>query len=340
MTALPTVDARVTFRAFGAPDVLEVEVGGALPEPGPGEARIRIEASSVQYTDTLIRGGSYPGLKQAPPLTPGYDLVGVVDAVGDGVSAVAVGDRVADLCTTGGNARYAVRPAAGLVPVPVDLDAAAAATLVLSWVTAWQCLHRVGSVQPGQKVLVLGGNGAVGQALIALTLLAGATPYATASERHHASLRALGAAPLPREGWLSEVEGQMDIVVDGVCVDAYRSSYAAVKTGGALVPIGFSAAVQRGDGSLSVGWAFLRAMVLLNLWPDGKRSHFYSITGLRVKQPGWFRADLTALFELLQRGAIQPTIAERLPLEQVREAHIRLERGGLSGKLVLEPWSA
>jgi len=333
-----TTDARVLYRAFGAPDVLEVALGGEPPLPGSGEVRVRVEASSVQFTDTLIRRAQYPGFKGKPPITPGYDFVGVVEAVGEGVTEVAPGDRVADLCTVGGNARYVIRAAAGLVPVPPSLDAAEAAALILSWMTAWQCLRRAASVAPGHKVLVVGGNGAVGLALIALCRLAGAIPYATASERHHDALRALGAVPLPREGWLPRVEGQMDIVVDGVCADGYRSSYAAVARGGILVPIGFSAPVSRGDGALAVGWTFLRGAVLLNLWPDGKRSRFYGITQLRAKQPGWFREDLAELFSLLEREAIRPAVAERLRLDDVARAHARLERGGLSGKLILEPW--
>ena len=190
---------RARFASFGSPDVLETEVAPTV-EPGPGEVRIRVEASSVQFTDTLIRRGIYPDLKDKPPLTPGYDFVGTVDAVGEGVDAFAVGDRVADLTTIGSNAQFTVRPAAGLVPVPADVDAAAATTLVLSWLTAQQALFRVGQLQPGGRLLVVGGNGAVGQAAIALAKLHGAEVHATASERHHDLLRSLGANPLPREG--------------------------------------------------------------------------------------------------------------------------------------------
>ncbi len=155
---------RVRFAAFGGPEVLEV-VDDALPHPGPGEVRVRVEASSVQFTDTLIRRGIYPGLSEKPPLTPGYDLVGRVDEVGEGVDAWAVGDRVADLCQWGGNARFVVRPAAGLVAVPEAVDATAAVSLVLSWLTAYQAAFTVGRLQPGERLLVIGGNGAVGQAL-------------------------------------------------------------------------------------------------------------------------------------------------------------------------------
>lgn len=195
MTFAPEIPNQlVRFDAFGAPSELNA-VTEPIPEPGRGEVRIRVEASSVQFTDTLIRRRLYPDLRERPPLTPGYDLVGVVDAVGPGVERWREGDRVADLTVVGGNARFAIRPAAGLVAVPPSVDAARATTLVLSWVTAYQCLHRAAQAQPGERLLVIGGNGAVGQALIALGVRAGLEVWATAREHHHPALEAAGARP-------------------------------------------------------------------------------------------------------------------------------------------------
>lgn len=337
-TALVT-DARVVFDHFGAPDLLQVRDHEPVPEPGPGQVRIRVEASSVQFTDTLIRRGKYPDLRQKPPLTPGYDLVGTVDAVGAGVTDWLPGDRVADLCMVGGNARYALRPAQGLTRVPDAVDAAEAATLVLSWMTAWQALVRTAKVQPGERVLVLGGNGAVGLATIGLARTLGIEVWATAAERHHDHLAALGARPLPREGWQDQVsaEGGVDVVVDGVCADGFVSSYGALREGGRLVAIGVSAPVNAGRGLGALVLPFLR----LGWWklrPDGKRAAFYSIASLRKQQPGWWTEDLAHLFALLERDEIRPEVAERLTLDEVADAHARLEAGGLQGKLVLEPW--
>ncbi len=108
---------RVELRSFGGPDVIRVVEDRALPEPGAGQVRIRVEASSLVFTDMLIRRNLYPVLKLTLPLTLGYDLVGHVDALGQGVTGIAVGDRVADLTQIGSNATHVVRPASGLVRV-------------------------------------------------------------------------------------------------------------------------------------------------------------------------------------------------------------------------------
>jgi len=344
MSALPkistnTAQRNVRFSAFGSPDVLEVAVG-EVPEPGAGEVRIRVEASSVQFTDTLIRRGLYPDLPKRSAYTPGYDAVGVVEALGDGVSAFAVGDRVADLTMVGGNARYLIRPAAGLVAVPERVDAAEATTLVLSWLTAYQALFRTAELKKGERVLVIGGNGSVGLAAIALAVRAGHEVYATAREVHHERLRGLGAIPLPRDAWqatLAELGGA-DVVLDGIAADGFRSTWAALREGGRLVGIGASAAAGRGS-KLEAIVAFVRLLIgfRLRFW-DNRSARFYSITDERRAKPEQFRDDLAKLFGWLDEGAIQPRVDERLTLNEIADAHARLEAGGLSGKLVVFPW--
>jgi NADPH2:quinone reductase len=342
MTATPMPPLRsapaghgLRFARFGGPEVLEV-APLPLPEPSSGEVRVRVEASSVQFTDTMIRRGVYPGVRRAPPHTPGYDLLGRVDAVGPGETRWSVGDRVADLCVTGGNARFALRPSAGLVRVPEGVDAAEAVALVLSWVTAEQVIRRVAKARAGERLLVLGANGAVGQALVARGVAAGLEVWASARETFHPALEAEGARPLPRSGWLEEVraEGGVDVVVDGV--GAFRDSYRALRRGGRQVLIGNSEAAKR--GKLAMMASFIGAM-LRQLWPDGKRSALYSIADRRKARPQEFAADLERLFADLEAGAIAPAVARRLRMDEVAEAHAQLEAGGLEGKLVLEPWA-
>lgn len=325
----------IQIAAFGGVDTLEVVGEQPVPIPGPNEALIAVEASSVQFTDTMIRKGRYPDVRGPLPLTLGYDLVGRVESIGAEVRNVAVGDRVADLCVTGGNARYALRPAAGLVPVPEAVDAAEAATLILSWLTAYQCLHRAAKIREGSKVLVIGGNGAVGQAVIILAKQAGALPFATASSKHHAQLESVGATPLPRDGWLPEVENQMDLVIDGVCADGFASSRNALRCKGKLVAIGLSALVAREASTAALAWCALKAALFYNLLPDGKRSTFYSIAGMRKKHSDWFREDLSALFQALAEGKVSPLVAERIELADVARVHTELESGGGVGKRVL-----
>ncbi|MEO5727829.1 MAG: medium chain dehydrogenase/reductase family protein, partial [Byssovorax sp.] len=302
------------LRRFGGPEVIEVE-RVALPSPGSGEVRARIEATSVQYTDTLIRKGVYPDLKQKPPVVPGYDFVGRIDAVGANAGQWQIGDRVADMTMVGANARFIVRPASDLVRAPDALDAAEATTLVLSWMTAYQALKRHGRVSRGERVLLLGGNGAVGQAGIVLAKIMGAEVYATASERHHELVRKLGAHPLPRDDWHGAVRdlGGMDVIVDGVCADGFRKSYRALRSGGRLVALGFTAPASR-DQILPIYAAFM-FLGLTKLLPDGRSSTFYGITGDRKKDPAAFREDLEQLFRWLSEGAIEPAVAHRIRLD-------------------------
>src|SRR5215469_18460546 len=132
----------VQVRGFGARDELEV-VDAPLPTAGQGEVRVRVLASSVHYTDVLIRRHLYPQTAhRRPPFVLGYDVVGEIDQLGDGVRGFQVGDRVADLTVVGSNAAYRRLRADRLTRVPAGLDAAEAATLILSWTTAYQLLHR------------------------------------------------------------------------------------------------------------------------------------------------------------------------------------------------------
>src|SRR3954467_4624331 len=141
-------------------------VDAVLPTAGRGEVRVHVLASSLQYTDVLIRRHLYPQTaRHRPPFVMGYDVVGEIDQLGKDVRDFKVGDRVADMTVIGSNATYRTLRADDVTAVPRDVDAAEAATLILSWMTAYQLLHRAAHVQRGQRVLVHGAAGAVGQAL-------------------------------------------------------------------------------------------------------------------------------------------------------------------------------
>jgi NADPH2:quinone reductase len=244
----------VQVRRFGGPDELEV-ADAPLPSAGRGEVRVRVLASSLNYTDTLIRRHLYPQTaRQRPPFVLGYDVVGEIDQLGAGVRDFKLGDRVADMTVVGSNAAYRTLWADDLARVPAGIDAAEAATLILSWTTGYQLLHRSARVQPGQRVLVHGAAGAVGQALLVLGKLAGVKLWGTARGEHAALVRELGATPIDyqREDFTRVLPNGFDVVFDGVGEDGYRRSFAALKRGGLLCAIGYSAGVQAQRGMLTI----------------------------------------------------------------------------------------
>jgi NADPH:quinone reductase-like Zn-dependent oxidoreductase len=328
----------VQVSLFGDPERLEV-VDAPLPTASRGELRVRVLASSLNYTEVLIRRHLYPqtmGLR--PPFVMGYDVVGAIDQLGEGVHDFQIGDRVADMTVVGSNAEYRTLRANDVARVPVGVDAAEAAALILSWTTAHQLLHRAAKVQRGQRVLVHGAAGAVGQALLVLGRLAGLELWGTVRGEHMALVRELGATPIDyqHEDFTRVVPDGFDVIVDGVGEDGYRRSYAALKPGGLLCAIGFSASVQAQRRMLPIMMEIAR----LYLWrwlPGGKRARFYSVNAMRARHPSWFKEDLEQLFGLLATGAIRPRIAGRISFEEVADAHRRLEAGGLEGKLVLCP---
>jgi len=327
---------------FGGPEGLEV-VDNPMPYAGPGEVRVRVLASGLEYTDVTIRRHLYPQtMRLRPPFVLGYDVVGEIDQLGEGVKDYQLGERVADMAVVGSNAAYRTLRANDLVRVPLGIDPAEAATLILSWTTAYQLLHRTARVQQGQRVLVQGAAGAVGQALLTLGRMAGLELWGTARGEHAGIVRELGATPIDyqREDFTRVLPGGFDVVFDGVGEDDYRRSFAALKPGGLLCAYGYSANVQAERRLLSLLMWLVRVYVwrrLLGWAPGGKRLRLYSINLMRARHPAWFREDLERLFDMLATGAIRPRVAERISFDEIAEAHRRLEAGGLAGKLVLCP---
>jgi NADPH:quinone reductase-like Zn-dependent oxidoreductase len=308
-----------------------------MPVAGPGEVRVRVLAACVQFTDVILRKGKYPDLHERPPLVLGYDVIGEIDRVGPASLAFRVGDRVAALTVTGSYARYRTLAATELVRVPRDVDVAEAAALVLSWTTAHQLLHREARVKAGQRVLVQGAAGAVGQALVSLAKLAGLEVWGTARREQAELVRSLGATPIDfaKQAPLDLVPGGFDAVFDGIGVHGFADSWERVKEGGTLAAFGFSDAVRRGGSVVTLGAALLK----LRLWDAFGHAHarFYSVTEVKKAHPEWYRADLVALFDLLSKGAIRPRVADRIALGDVAAAHRRIEAGHLDGKIVICP---
>jgi len=168
--------------------------------------------------------------------------------------------------------------------------------------------------------------------------MAGLELWGTARGKHPALIRELGATPIDyqREDFTRVLPGGFDVVFDGIGEDGYRRSFAALERGGLLCAYGYTAGVQTQRRMLTA----LTWVARLHLWrwrSGGKRARAYSINVMRARHPGWFLEDLERLFGLLATRAIRPSVAERIPFEEVADAHRRLEAGGLEGKLVLCP---
>src|SRR5678815_140016 len=185
---------RIIVTHYGGPDALRV-VEEECPEPKIGEVRVKVLAAGVSLPDIMAREGTHP---ETPPLpfTPGWDLVGAVDRLGDGVSGIEPGQIVAALPIHGAYAEFVCLPPRELVPVPSGLDAAEAVSLILNYITAYQMLHRSAKVKPGQRVLFHGASGGVGTALLQLGRLADLEMYGTCSSRDAWAVSALGAVPI------------------------------------------------------------------------------------------------------------------------------------------------
>ncbi|XFA73840.1 medium chain dehydrogenase/reductase family protein [Thermosynechococcaceae cyanobacterium Okahandja] len=329
---------RVIISKYGESGVLKIIEHTTLPEPKPGEVRVKVLVTSATFTDVMIRKGKYPSLKEKPPFSPGYDMVGVVDKLGEGVTRLKVDQQVADLTVTGAYSEYLCLPESRLTSVPEGLDPAEAVSLVLSYVTAYQMLHRVAKVKRGQRILVHGAGGAVGTAMLQLGQLLDLEMYGTASKSKHHLVQQLGATPIDyktenfAERLRSLTGDGVDAAFDPIGGDNFKQSFSVLRHGGKLVVYGFYNATL-GKGS-SIPLDFMR-LQLWNILPNGRSTAFYSITQLRQKQASWFSEDLANLFHLLAQHKIKPIIAARMPLIEAQRAHERIEQAEVLGKIVL-----
>jgi NADPH2:quinone reductase len=314
-----------------------------LPTPRPGEVRLKMLAAGVSLPDVMMREGIHPEARR-PPFTPGWDVVGVVDALGDGAGAVPLGATVAAMPIVGGYAEYLCLAETQLVPVPPGLDPAEAVCLILNYVTAYQMLHRSARAKPGETALVHGAAGGVGTALLQLTRLHGVQTYGTASTGKLKTVESLDghAIDYKHSDFLKVVRGLpaggVDVVFDGIGGWNLLRSWRALIRGGRLVAYGLQSCFVGGKRDIkrlltsTTGWATVYALSLLS---RRKRFSVYSIQMLKRRKPDWFRQDLTTLFDLLARGELKPVIDRRLPLEQAALAHTLLGKGETVGKIVL-----
>jgi len=339
---------RIIVTHYGGPDALQV-MEEECPEPKPGEVRVRVLAAGVALPDVLAREGIHPETPKVP-FTPGWDLIGIVDRLGDDVLGIQTGQIIGAMPISGAYTEFICLPQRELVPVAEGLDPAEAVSLILNYITAYQMLHRSARVNAGQRILIHGAAGGVGTALLQLGRLVGLEMYGTCSARTATVVSELGGIPIDyqNQDFVEEVRRRtsagMDAVFDGIGGDNIWRSREALRPGGVIVLYGFTSrlsggrlASDRSGGRHRFREAAILGSYIMRNWflPGKKRMVPYSIQTLKRLRPAMFRRDLIALLDLLQQQKIKPLIAQRFPLAEARRAHELLGEGGVTGKIVL-----
>ncbi|AUG78581.1 NADPH:quinone reductase [Kitasatospora sp. MMS16-BH015] len=301
----------VEAQAWGGPEVLR-PVQRERPEPGPTEVLVRVHAAGINPVDWKTR--KYGGLLRVPaPFVPGYDVSGVVEAVGMGVVLFRPGDEVYGMVgfphLRGAYAEYLTAPTRHLVAKPAELSHVTAAALPLAALTAWQALFDVAGLRAGQRVLVHAAAGGLGHLAVQIAKAAGAYVIGTASTAKHEYLRGLGADELIdyRTTDFASAVSDLDVVLDTIGGDYGARSLPLIKDGGALVNF-------TGPDDLRPG-------------PRGIRSSFMLV------EPD--RRALLAVDALVREGRLRPTVVDTFPLAEAAKAHEVSESGRTTGKLVL-----
>lgn len=306
------------FHEYGSPDVLHYEEVD-LPVPGPGQVRVRVAATTFNGIDGNIRAG----FMQEPmpldlPHIPGIDVAGTVDALGEGVTSPAVGDRVIGFLpfvTDGAAAEYVVAPADVLAAAPGAIPLADAAALPSVGLTAWQALFEHAGLQSGQRILVNGAGGAVGGYAVQLAAAAGAVVIATASPRNRERVLERGASEVidrTATSVTSALSEPVDVLLNLAPIDPaeFATLTGLVRDGGVVVST--------------------------TVWmpAPGDPERGVRAVDMFVRSDA---AQLAGLVARVDRGELQVDVAERLPLAELASVHARAAAGTLSGKVVIVP---
>jgi NADPH:quinone reductase-like Zn-dependent oxidoreductase len=336
------------FEEYGGPEVVRVRDDIPIPEPGPGEVRLRVGASGMNHLDLWVRRGL--PIETTMPHIGGSDIAGTVDEPGDGVSGWSAGDRVVvnpslwcgrcewcqageePLCveyrilgehTQGGFAEYVVVPARNLYRIPDGFPFETAAAAPLVFLTAWRGLVTRGRLRAGESVLVTGASGGVGTAAVQIAKRLGATVYAVTSTPWVDRVQDLGAdvvydrssSDFAREIWQATGKRGVDVVFDSVGQATFAQSIRALGRLGRLVVYGATTGPR---GEVDIRQVFWKQLEIL---------------GTTMSNQAEFRGVMGRVFS----GELEPVVDVAWPLERASEAHGRLEGGEAFGNIVLVP---
>ncbi|WP_432165220.1 NADP-dependent oxidoreductase [Streptomyces sp. bgisy031] len=318
-TTAPTTPVTPTMRAIsqdtlGGPEVLK-EVERERPAPGPSEILVRVHAAGVNPTDWKHRAlGIFLG---EPPFVLGWDVSGVVEGTGLGVTLFKPGDEVFGMLPyphgVGSHAEYVTAPARAFARKPSEVDHVQAGAVPLAALTAWQALVDTAQVQPGQRVLIHAAAGGVGHLAVQIAKARGAYVIGTASAAKHDFVRGLGADELIdyRTTDFTEAVRDVDVVLDTIGGDYRTRSLPTLRPGGLLVSILPTGTTELAEQAERLGVRGVEMLV--------EADH----------------AGMNAIADLIAKGTLRATIAGTFPLAEAAKAHELGETGRTSGKLVL-----
>jgi NADPH:quinone reductase-like Zn-dependent oxidoreductase len=340
----------VVLSGTGGYDVLRVE---DRPDPpvGPGEVRIAVKAAGVNFADTLARVGLYPDAPK-PPCILGYEVAGQVESVGDGVSGIAVGDRVVGGTRFGGQAELVSVASTQVWPLPDAYSYEQGAAFPVNYGTAYAALVVMGSLRAGTRVLVHAAGGGVGISAVQIARNAGAEIFGTASASKHEAIRAQGVEhaidyrSLDFEAEVMRITGGegVDLILDALGPTSFRKDYRLLRPGGRLVMYGISENSNEGRRDVAATVRSLAAMPLATMpwWKSlmviNENKGIFGLNMLKwLDTEGGLDRLVGPLMTELEAGRLQPVVAEAFPFEQAGAAHRFIAERRNVGKVVLFP---
>jgi synaptic vesicle membrane protein VAT-1 len=341
----------VVVTGTGPPEVLQVQ---ERPEPqvGPGEVRIAVKAAGINFADTMARIGMYPDAPDLPCVL-GYEVAGDVEAVGEGVDGIAVGDRVLAATRFNGQAELVTVPVRQVIPLPDGISYEEGAAFPVNYGTAYAALVIMGGLKSGERVLIHAAAGGVGMSATQLAKGIGAEIFGTASASKHDAIREQGVdhpidyRTMDFEDEVRRMTGGegVDVIMDALGPTSFRKDYRLLRQGGRLVMYGASE-LQTGSGKRDLLGA-VRSVARMPLatmpwWRSvGLMNENKGIFGLNMltwwDREGNLDRVTEPLLEGLRAGDLRPVVAEAFPFERAADAHRFIEERRNVGKVVLVP---
>jgi NADPH:quinone reductase-like Zn-dependent oxidoreductase len=340
----------VVLTGHGGPEVLKVEERPD-PEVGPGEVRIAVKASGLNFADTAARVGVYPDAPK-PPTVLGYEVSGEVESVGEGITEYSPGNRVVAGTRFGGHASMVSVPAAQVLRLPDRLSFEQGAAIPVNYSTAYCGLIVMGGIKRGERVLIHAAAGGVGTAAVQIARGRGAVVFGTASGSKHDAIRKLGVEH-PIDYTTQDFEAEVMRITDGEGIDiafdaigptSFRKDYRLLRPGGRLIMYGVSEVQEGTKRSLRKVLGSLRRMPFatmpwwksLNILSENKGVFALNMLAWWDKE-GSIERITGPLMEELEAGELEPVVAESFPFEQAGDAHRFLGERKNIGKVVLVP---